>query len=211
MKQTLRAEVLGMTNEKSSEIRLEIDDMFIGNKRVLNVQYSIDLVPRVDIHNSVILERFVLKLSLDNKVLDKQYLEVNLADGVSKTFEKDIDMNNVQFENRMFKLELDEIQNGRLDYASINEMISISPVKSSKKFIKLEYSKQGNEHKFSYKKDDPDGRVYMKLNNHNWREAFGDFSFINDELEGKINYVQLYTTDDENNKIYSNTVRFIKD
>lgn len=211
MKQILRAEVLGMTDEKSSEIRLEIDDMFIGNKRVLNVQYSIDLAPRVDIHNSVILERFVLKLSLDNKVLDKQYLEVNLADGVSKTFEKDIDMNNVQFENRMFKLELDEIQNGRLDYTSINEMISISPVKSSKKFIKLEYSKQGNEHKFSYKKDDPDGRVYMKLNNHNWREVFGDFSFVNDKLEGKINYVQLYTTDDENNKIYSNTVRFIKD
>lgn len=211
MKQTLRAEVLGMTEEKSSEIRLEIEDMFIGNKRVLNVQYSVDLAPRLDMHNSVILERFALRLSLDNKVLDKQYLEVNLADGISKTFEKDIDMNNTQFENRMFKLELDEIQNGRLDYASINEMISISPVKSSKKFIKLEYFKRGNEHKFSYEKDNPDGRVYMKLNNHNWREVFGDFSFVNDELEGKINYAQLYTTDDENNKIYSNTVRFIKD
>ena len=50
----------------------------------------------------------------------------------------------------------------------------------------------------------------MKMNNHGWREIFKEFTLLNAELEGKVNYMQLYTTDEENNKIYSNTVRLTK-
>ena len=50
----------------------------------------------------------------------------------------------------------------------------------------------------------------MKMNNNNWKKITEGFIIENKDLESKINYLQLYTTDDENNKIYSNVLRIVK-
>ena len=48
------------------------------------------------------------------------------------------------------------------------------------------------------------------MNNNNWKEIKEGFMIEDADLEGKINYFQLYTTDEENIRIYSNIVRVIK-
>ena len=210
MKQTLMTEIRGSVDSKLSKLILVVEDMFIGSKRVLLLTYSVDLYPAIDVHSDNILERFSLKLYLDDKLLSKKFLEVNLSEKVEKSFEIDVDMNNNQIENRMFRLELDDIKNGRIDPAIINEMIVVTPKIQSKKFLKLNYHVERMTHYFEFSKESPDERVYMKMNNNNWTEVNESFTLDNSELEGKVNYIQLYTTDEENNKIYSNVVRFIK-
>lgn len=210
MKQTLMTEIRGSVDSKLSKLILVVEDMFIGSKRVLLLTYSVDLYPAIDVHSDNILERFSLKLYLDDKLLSKKFLEVNLSEKVEKSFEIDVDMNNNQIENRMFRLELDDIKNGRIDPAIINEMIVVTPKIQSKKFLKLNYHVERMTHYFEFSKESPDERVYMKMNNNNWTEVKESFTLDNSELEGKVNYIQLYTTDEENNKIYSNVVRFIK-
>lgn len=210
MKHTMKSEILGLVDAKNSYISMIIEDMFVGNKRYLSVSSSVKITPNKDLVTDHALESFSIKLSIDNQIIFKDSIEVNLAEGIDRTFENDIEMNNSQLENRIFKLELDDIKTNKIDYTSINEMISIEPVNNTKAFIRLDYYKRGATHSFNYSTHSADSRVYMKMNNNSWKEIHEGFTLKDDELEGAVNYIQLYTTDDENNKIYSNTVRFVK-
>lgn len=212
MRKIMAVPILGLV-DKTSYLEMIIDDLYVGSKKYINVKCTACIRKSRYLAAKHLIESFVLKLRIDDEIIEKKNIELDLAEGRTIDFDIDIEVTNIQPEVKMFKLELDDIKNNKIDYTDITEMVIIEPVKvDSKAFVKLIYMPTGHRHDFSYIVYSPDARVYYKLNNNNWKEIKENdkLSFNNNELEGDINYLQLYTTDEENRKIYSNVVRFVK-
>lgn len=205
---TLKEPVLGMVDKKSN-IELRLSDVYIGNERNLVIFASINLIPLDDIESKHIYESFTLLVTMDDKIVIRENIEANLVDGCNKIFtSKEIPINNFQPEVHKFEMVLTDIKNNRIEYTKIKDMIPFTFM-NSKIYIRFDYYKRGNNHNFSYYTNS-NKDVYMKMNNNNWKKITEGFIIENKDLESKINYLQLYTTDDENNKIYSNVLRIVK-
>lgn len=211
MKERMIVPINGLVNSNQSFLQTDIDTVYIGKKRYLNILASIELKPDIGKASTSTLETFELKISLDDNILKRENVEVDLLEGKNYQLETDIELHNTQFETRFLKVEMCNFKNNIIEYTAIKEMINIEPIKESKTFVRLDYYQDRDlVHNFSYYTNKSTNRVFMKMNNHNWREITEGFKINNDDLEGKINYIQLYTTDEENHKIYSNVVRVIK-
>ena len=211
MKERMMVPINGLVNSNQSFLQTDIDTVYIGKKRYLNILASIELKPDIGKASTSTLETFELKISLDDNILKRENVEVDLLEGKNYQLETDVELHNTQFETRFLKVEMCNFKNNIIEYTAIKEMINIEPIKESKTFVRLDYYQDRDlVHNFSYYTNKSTNRVFMKMNNHNWREITEGFKINNDDLEGKINYIQLYTTDEENHKIYSNVVRVIK-
>ena len=211
MKERMMVPINGLVNSNQSFLQTDIDTVYIGKKRYLNILASIELKPDIGKASTSTLETFELKISLDDNILKRENVEVDLLEGKNYQLETDIELHNTQFETRFLKVEMCNFKNNIIEYTAIKEMINIEPIKESKTFVRLDYYQDRDlVHNFSYYTNKSTNRVFMKMNNHNWREITEGFKINNDDLEGKINYIQLYTTDEENHKIYSNVVRVTK-
>lgn len=211
MKERMIVPINGLVNANQSFLQADIDTVYIGKKRYLNILASIELKPDIGKASTSTLETFELKISLDDNILKRENVEVDLLEGKNYQLETDVELHNTQFETRFLKVEMCNFKNNIIEYTAIKEMINIEPIKESKTFVRLDYYQDRDlVHNFSYYTNKSTNRVFMKMNNHNWREITEGFKINNDDLEGKINYIQLYTTDEENHKIYSNVVRLTK-
>ena len=211
MKERMIVPINGLVNSNQSFLQTDIDTVYIGKKRYLNILASIELKPDIGKASTSTLETFELKISLDDNILKRENVEVDLLEGKNYQLETDVELHNTQFETRFLKVEMCNFKNNIIEYTAIKEMINIEPIKESKTFVRLDYYQDRDlVHNFSYYTNKSTNRVFMKMNNHNWREITEGFKINNDDLEGKINYIQLYTTDEENHKIYSNVVRVTK-
>ncbi|MBQ3422833.1 MAG: hypothetical protein IJH34_14510, partial [Romboutsia sp.] len=150
MRKTLKSEILGLVDIKNSYVELKLSDLFIGNKKYMNISAKVKISPNKELEAAHSLEIFTVKLYLDDEVIFRENVQVDLAEETEKIFEKDIEMINSQSEDRMFKLEIDDIKNGKIDYTSVSELVSVEPVKDSKVYIKFDYYKRGLTHNFSF-------------------------------------------------------------
>lgn len=204
----LKQPITGMV-DKSSNTTLKLSDMFIGNDKILSVQLDLNIIPLRDIEHQFLRESFTLRVKKDDEVIIDERIEVDLAQGCSKSFDKDIELHNLQTEVHKFEVIITNISKDLIKYTSTSDMVTIPPIKSSKVFIRLDYYKRGTLHNFSYYTNSTN-KVYLKTNNHSWKEISDGFTIDNKDLEGKVNYFQLYTTDNENTKSYSNVQRIVK-
>ena len=204
----LKQPITGMV-DKSSNLELKLSDVYVGNKKILTLTANINIVPMRDIEHEHLIDDISLMLKKDEELLLYEKLEVSLVEGYSKSFDIDIELNNSQTEVHQFSLYINNSKKGLIDYSIVKDMITIPPIKSSKVFIKLDYYKRGTLHNFSYYTNSTN-KVYLKTNNHSWKEISDGFTIDNKDLEGKVNYFQLYTTDNENTKSYSNVQRIVK-
>lgn len=204
----LKQPITGMV-DKSSNLELKLSDVYVGNKKILTLTANINIVPMRDIEHKHLIDDISLMLKKDEELLLYEKLEVSLVEGCSESFDIDIELNNSQTEVHQFSLYINRSKKGLIDYSIVKDMITIPPIKSSKVFIKLDYYKRGTLHNFSYYTNSTN-KVYLKTNNHNWKEISEGFIIDNKDLEGKVNYFQLYTTDNENTKSYSNVQRIVK-
>ncbi len=211
MKERLQVPINGLVNTNQSFLRADIDTVYIGKKRYLNILASVELKPDIGKASTSTLETFELRISLDDNLIKRETIEIDLLEGKDYQIETDVELHNVQYETRLLNVEMCNFRNNIIEYTAIKEMINIEPIKESKTFIRVDYYQDKDlVHNFSYYTNKSTNRIFMKMNNNNWKEIFSGFSLKNEELEGKVNYLQLYTTDEENNKIYSNVIRFIK-
>lgn len=204
----LKQPITGMV-DKSSNLELKLSDVYVGNKKILTLTANINIVPMRDIEHKHLIDDISLMLKKDEELLLYEKLEVSLVEGYNKSFDIDIELNNSQTEVHQFSLYINHSKKGLIDYSIVKDMITIPPIKSSKVFIRLDYYKRGTLHNFSYYTNSTN-KVYLKTNNHNWKEISEGFTIDNKDLEGKVNYFQLYTTDNENTKSYSNVQRIVK-
>lgn len=204
----LKQPITGMV-DKSSNLELKLSDVYVGNKKILTLTANINIVPMRDIEHKHLIDDISLMLKKDEELLLYEKLEVSLVEGYNKSFDVDIELNNSQTEVHQFSLYINYSKKGLIDYSIVKDMITIPPIKSSKVFIRLDYYKRGTLHNFSYYTNSTN-KVYLKTNNHNWKEISEGFTIDNKDLEGKVNYFQLYTTDNENTKSYSNVQRIVK-
>lgn len=204
----LKQPITGMV-DKSSNLELKLSDVYVGNKKILTLTANINIVPMRDIEHKHLIDDISLMLKKDEELLLYEKLEVSLVEGYSKSFDIDIELNNSQTEVHQFSLCINRSKKGLIDYSIVKDMITIPPIKSSKVFIRLDYYKRGTLHNFSYYTNSTN-KVYLKTNNHSWKEISDGFTIDNKDLEGKVNYFQLYTTDNENTKSYSNVQRIVK-
>ena len=211
MKERLQVPINGLVNTNQSFLRADIDTVYIGKKRYLNILASVELKPDIGKASTSTLETFELRISLDDNLIKRETVEIDLLEGKDYQIETDVELHNVQYETRLLSVEMCNFRNNIIEYTAIKEMINIEPIKESKTFIRVDYYQDKDlTHNFSYYTNKSTNRIFMKMNNNNWKEIFNGFSLKNEELEGKVNYLQLYTTDEENNKIYSNVIRFTK-
>lgn len=210
MKERMQTNILGLLDTKNSILELEIDTVYIGNKRFLNFNVEANIIPNRHKEPISLIEKFALRMYIDETLLEQKEYEVDLLDGGSFNLDTDLELTNTQYETRLIKLELVDLSGNNINYTAIRESINIEPIKESKTYIILNHSIDNDNHNFSFRTNSPVNRIFMKINNNSWKEVFKDFSIKNDDLEGKVNYIQLYTTDKENTKIYSNMIKFNK-
>ena len=210
MNTILTKNIEGMV-DKSSNIELKFQEVYTNNKKSLYITATVNIIPHKDVNATNNIERFNFSVIEDDNVIIHEKLEVNLSQNFSKSFEKEIQLNSTQYEVHLFSASISNIANNKINYTEIRDMITLSPSKESKTYIKLNYYKKGYTHNFNYKTNKRDSRVFLKYNNNNWKEIFETFVIYDKDLEGRINYFQVYTLDDENRKIYSGVVRVIKE
>lgn len=210
MKQITTEPIVGFVSP-GSELKLAIEDLYIGSKKQLIITYGITLnsnKDKSDIVTSYTLESFDLKLSINDKVVAVHPFHINLLDYLDKEFSYSIDLMNEVTETHFIKVEIDNIKNNKIQYANIKESYIAESTAKSRALIKLKCEKDNFGYKFSYRTNlTPDARVFMKLNNNNWREI--NDSVFTLQLDNNIAYIQLYTLDEENQRVYSNIIRII--
>lgn len=202
--------VTGLVDEKSN-IKLEISEMFVGNKKVTRLEASINLHPRMDLHSTFELEIFDLVLKVNDKIMNRHTISADLSKDSLMSISYELENLNSQVETHIIKLELTNIKNKLIKADPIIEMFSLTPIKETEYHLDFNYYKSGKTYYFSYRKNPLDARVFLKVNDNNWKEIYDNFSMHENELEGKINYLQLYTLDKENQRVYSNVIRIVKD
>lgn len=188
-----------------SYIELSSKMLYLNKDRILSIKIVLNFLSSISQAENYAPRQFSLKLSQDNDIvlLDKK-LEIDILAGTKLEYYIDIPVNNYQTETHLFKLEL--IGN---NYLKIEELETIEPKEFSETYLRLIHNKAGIIHTLSVETNSKND-VYFKYNNANWKKFTSDFVIKNNDLEGKLNYFQLYTLDDKNARIYSNVVRITK-
>ena len=188
-----------------SYIELNSKMLYLNKDRILSIKVILNFLSSISQTENYAPRQFSLKLSQDNDIvlLDKK-LEIDILAGTKLEYYIDIPVNNYQTETHLFKLEL--IGN---NYLRIEELETIEPKEFSETYLRLIHNKAGIIHTLSVETNSKND-VYFKYNNANWKKFTSDFVIKNNDLEGKLNYFQLYTLDDKNARIYSNVVRITK-
>lgn len=188
-----------------SYIELSSKMLYLNKDRILSIKVVLNFLSSIPQTENYAPRQFSLKLSQDNDIvlLDKK-LEIDILAGTKLEYYIDIPVNNYQTETHLFKLEL--IGN---NYLKIEELETIEPKEFSETYLRLIHNKAGIIHTLSVETNSKND-VYFKYNNANWKKFTSDFVIKNNDLEGKLNYFQLYTLDDKNARIYSNVVRITK-
>lgn len=188
-----------------SYIELNSKMLYLNKDRILSIKVALNFLSSISQTENYAPRQFSLKLSQDNDIvlLDKK-LEIDILAGTKLEYYIDIPINNYQTETHLFKLEL--IGN---NYLRIEELETIEPKEFSETYLRLIHNKTGIIHTLSAETNSTND-IYFKYNNASWKKFISDFVIKNNDLEGKLNYFQLYTLDDKNARIYSNVVRITK-
>ena len=192
-----------------SYVELNSKILYLNRDRVLALHVVVNFSTSENVIENQHPELYRVKLTHNSQdVVLNETLEVNTTLGGKYEYSVDVPMNNLQKEAHLFKLEL--LGDNQSKYTYIEDLETIEPLKQSKIKIELIHDRTGKVHKLTYSTNST-MPVYLKQNNDNWKKLEDSFTIREDGLQGKINYFQAYTLDDENQRVYSNVIRIVKD
>lgn len=192
-----------------SYIELNSKILYLNRDRVLTLHIVVNFSTSENVIENQHPELYRVKLTHNSQdVVLNETLEVNTTLGGKYEYSVDVPMNNLQAEAHLFKLEL--LGDNQSKYTYIEDLETIEPLKQSKVKIELIHNRIGRVHELTYSTNST-MPVYLKQNNDNWKRLENNFTVREDGLRGKINYFQAYILDDENQRVYSNVIRIVKD
>jgi hypothetical protein len=177
---------------------------YVGNKRELNINYNINIFSDINLCDNNLISILNIKILEDGVTIYNSNKEISLNSSVYIPVEININLSNNQTEEHLFTLQLSD-STGNITYTELKHSISIEPENSGKQSLILSYKQLGTVFHISFYAAKPVDKVYCKINNNNWKEITSGFDINNSELEGKINYIQIYAKENEK-FIYSNSI-----
>ena len=114
MKERMQTNILGLLDTKNSILELEIDTVYIGNKRFLNFNAEANIIPNRHKEPISLIEKFALRMYIDETLLEQKEYEVDLLDGGSFNLDTDLELTNTQYETRLIKLELVDLSGNNI-------------------------------------------------------------------------------------------------